>query len=325
MNEPLLTTEPTPPTRWWRHKRVWIPSALLAGYLLLFVIVNLRALYEGVGYFRDGMRYEPVAEHPVQEDGPFGVVHELIELTTQERAKLIEAKVRELGYTYEAIEVQDGHVNLFVPGKIDEPFLLLTAHYDKLFDRPEFHAACDNTSSVVLLIKALEELKEEFAERRVAFLFSAMEEQYLQGAYHFAKLARERGYRIEGVVALDILGRGEPALMTSGQGNGFTFRVPPLGQFTYNGYQFYRTPRTWPVHDELLPTQTFGLREHHAFITYTDATAFLAEGYPAVHVMTHNMWHNEHIWNNNNDTVEKLDEEALQRHLDLVLKIVRER
>ncbi len=306
-----------------RLKRVWIPLSFVVLFLFYTIHVNRYSLPEGVGYLLDGIVYDPISDHPVREDGPFGVTHELVSLSSKERMETIKRTLFEHGVKYQAIPVAEGYENIFVPGDVSNGFLLIEAHYDKEVDDPAFHAATDNSGSVAVLLAAIQSLKEELSKRPVAFLFTALEEQGLIGAFHFINYARQQGYHIEGTLCLDMVGRGNPVVATSANAAGFHFHVPFYGSILYNGRRFADGPDFWPIDRSMVSTYLPKTRTYKAFLSFTDANAFLRMGIPAIHLEGDNMWHAAQVWGRDTDTIDRLDERDLIECKNLIEHIVR--
>jgi hypothetical protein len=181
------------------RKRVCIPLAIIFGFLVYTIVINRHSLVEGVGYLLDGITYKPVTSNPVRQDGPFGIIHKLVSLSSQERMEAIKSTLLGEGVRLNATPVMDGYENIFVPGDVSNGFILVEAHYDKKMDDPAFQAATDNTGSVAVLLSAIRYLKEELPKRPVGFLFTPLEERGLIGTHHFIEYARQNEYRIKGI------------------------------------------------------------------------------------------------------------------------------
>ena len=66
-----------------------------------------------------------------------------------------------------------------------------------------------------------------------------------------------------------------------------------------------------------------GVPAYRAFLTCSDAIAFLENQIPAVHVIGSNFWHHERVWSQYTDTIDRLDEQDLLASKDLIKQIVR--
>ena len=250
-------------------KRVWIPVSLLVLFMVYAITVNWHGLCEGIGYLVDGLVYESAARHPIRKTGEFGLAHKLVSLSSHERMEAIKRTLTAYGVHFEAIPVADGFENIFVPGKLADGFFLIEAHYDKAVDEPAFQAATDNTGSVVVLLAAIKALKDELTARPVAFLFTALEESGLSGAFSFVEYASHRGHHIQAALCLDMIGRGRPIVMTSASSAGFCFHIPFYKSMLYNGRKFTNAPDRWPLHKPLLDIYFPNcIRTYKAFVSY---------------------------------------------------------
>jgi len=305
-----------------RRKRVWIPLGVVA--LLAYpVSMNWHGLAEGIPYLIDGARYEPAAAHPIGKDGPLAVTYELVTASSRERMDIIKRELTAASVSFQGIPVAEGYENIFVPGDLSGEVLIIEAHYDKLVDDPAFHAATDNTGSVVALLAAIRDLKDELPGRPVAFLFTALEERWLVGAYHFIEYAEREDFRINGAVCFDMVGRGRSVIATPAGKVGFRFHVPFYGWRLYTGEGFVDVPQVWPIDESMRKAYLPGVPAYRAFLTCSDANAFLENRIPAVHVIGDNFWHNQQVWSQYADTVDRLDEQDLLAAKDLIERIVR--
>ena len=305
-----------------RRRRVWMPLAIVSAAIVCVGLINRHALSEGMRYVFDGVVYEPVSERQIERDGPFGITYELVSQTSRERSDAIKRRLSELGVDHEAIPVADGYDNIFVPGEISDVFLLIDAHYDKVREDPEYQGATDNTGSVAVLLAAIEELGEELPNRRAAFLFTALEETGLRGAYRFVEVAKERDYRIDGVLCLDGVGRGPPVLATIAPAVGLRFWLPFWGWKLFDGSKVRDAPQVWPIDEAIRSTYVPQVRTNRAFLANTNANAFLTNGIPSVHIWGGNVWHGDQTWHSNSDTVERLDEDDLMQVKDVIMAAV---
>jgi len=292
-------------------KWIWLSLSLFVLIVGCVIVVNWHGFREGLAYLAEGMQYTPAAQYPVQKTGPFGLAHDLVSLSSYERMATIKHTLAEYRVPFETIPAGHGYQNIFVPGKLDKGFLILEAHYDKEMDDPTFQAATDNTGSVVVLLSAIQTLKDEIAERPVAFLFTALEERGLSGAYRFIDYAGQRKYQIRGVFCFDMVGRGNVIAATSASTAGFCFHIPFYKSMLYNGRKFKDVPRILPFENALLETYLGGMQTLKAFVSYTDANAFLKHNIPAVHLEGDNLWHADQVWGRKTDTLDRLDEQAL--------------
>jgi hypothetical protein len=96
------------------------------------------------------------------------------------------------------------------PAQADRVFLV-TGHYDSRASDPldpigDAPGANDDASGTVVSLEAARALSKHKFPASIIFLAVAGEEQGLLGARHFAQLAQEKGWKIEGVLNNDIVG-----------------------------------------------------------------------------------------------------------------------
>jgi hypothetical protein len=66
------------------------------------------------------------------------------------------------------------------------------------------------------------------------------------------------------------------------------------------------------------------IRVNRAFVSYTDASAFLQRGVPALHLEGANMWHADQVWGRYTDTLERLDERDMLECRRLIEQVVKQ-
>ncbi|MBT8370284.1 MAG: M20/M25/M40 family metallo-hydrolase [Deltaproteobacteria bacterium] len=271
----------------------------------------------------NGIQYKPKAHHPVRLNGPFHITHELVSLTSFERMNTIKRVLKNLQVPFETIPAGYGHQNIFVPGRLEDGFLIFEAHFDKDKEDPSFQAATDNTGSVAVLLAVIETLKTDIGKLPVAFLFTALEEQGLRGALRFINVAVARNYNIKGVFCFDMIGRGQVVAATSGSTAGFCFRIPFYKSMLYNGREFKDAPRIIPFEHQFLENYLPEVSTLKAFVSYTNANAFLGHNIPAVHLEGDDLWHADQVWGKYTDTIERLDEQSLWECKQLIENMIR--
>jgi acetylornithine deacetylase/succinyl-diaminopimelate desuccinylase-like protein len=82
------------------------------------------------------------------------------------------------------------------------------AHFDSISKQPEVSApgADDNASGTAAVLEIGRNLKDVPMDATIKLGVFSNEEQGREGSKHFAKMAREKGWNIRGVVNLDIIG-----------------------------------------------------------------------------------------------------------------------
>ena len=140
------------------------------------------------------------------------------------RAAGLEVETQE----YEAAGRPYRNVIAVRPGaRAAEGVLVLGAHYDAF---GPFPGADDNASGVAVLLETVRTLPRRPPKHTQFFVAFATEEPPHfgtdeMGSYHFARLLRERGRRVEVMVALDLVGR------FSDEPGSQRFPLPGLGLF----------------------------------------------------------------------------------------------
>ncbi len=291
--------------------------------IILFLVfytlaINWHPFTESLGYLYEGLTYSPRSEHPVDPQGQFGLIHDLVKMSSVERMDYIAHFLAAEEVPFEPIPVADGQANLFVPGDISGGFTVLTAHYDKSSEDPDYQGALDNTASVAVLLRLISDMKTRLPATNVAFLFTALEEKGLLGARVFLRFAQEHNYEVNGVVCLDYVGRDGLALLTPSTHVGLKFRIPFWKEMLFDGQRVRSCPAYWPIDVSLIDPRKHGIELHRAALSRTDATAFIESGIPSVHLCSSDMWHCHHVWHTFDDTVEKLDENSLMRCLSVL-------
>jgi hypothetical protein len=306
-----------------RRKRVWVPLALALALLAYSVSANWFSLAEGVPYLVDGLSYEPRAAHPVTQDGPLRHLYDLARTSSHGRMEVIKRALAADGIAFRTLQTEGGFENIFVPCQPPGPFVLIDAHYDKDMEEADFQAATDNAGSVAVLLAVIHDMKDELKASRVAFLFTPLEERGCLGAIYFTQFVQCENLDVSCAVCVDCVGRGAPVLMTPADRAGFRFHIPFYGSRLYDGRSFGAAPARHPVDVGTLPEPLRKLPVQRAFLSYTDANAFLAAQVPACHIMGANMWHADQTWGKYSDTADRLDETDLQKATDILEDLVR--
>gem|GEM_PF-637359 len=300
-----------------------IPLLLLAAIIL----PNLRSLYEGIFfYLRDTITYTPNPTRSVQRDGRYASVYDLVQLRNAERQAYLLNRLKTLGLSVTEIPIPNSQTpNLFVRFNSVGPYIIFSAHYDKLFDEVEYQGASDNTAAVSVLLAAAEELARSSTGGNRAFLFTGEEEKGLRGSQAFVSHARDTAHliAIKEIINFDNVGRGKLAIRPSASVPGFIFTIPFLGDYGYDGREFRPSP-PYPLAPMRL-TQSI-LRAQPATTVYekftalSDSNVFQANNIETVAISGDNIPYLERTWHTHTDRVELLDEANLDLAFDLILK-----
>lgn len=308
---------------------------LLAGLGLAVVVAgNRRSLAEGLRYLRQGLAWQPGSVKPVDPGGEFGLCYDLAGLDNAGRYELIARRLAELDLAPISIPVPGQPLPNLLVLLGGGPYTLFAAHYDKSRETPTYPAASDNTAAVAVLLAALRHLVSPPANARpgeslapgsvpagMGFLFTAAEEQGLQGARAFARWARAGGLAIDSIINFDMLGRGRLACRPSAP-SGFYFRLPGWGELVYDG-RWLRRGRPYPLPDpQLVAWLKAALGDqvviYQRFAARSDSNVFQAAGWPTVCLSSDDMYYLGLVWHRDADRPELLDED----HLTLARRFV---
>lgn len=301
--------------------------ALLAlALVLVFIVPNTRALYEGVSfYLRDVLTYDARAIVPVNPAGRYASLYDLVTLNNTERLAYLQRwlAARALNVTTIPIPNSSQH-NVFVHFASSAPYLIFAAHYDKLYDDAAYHGASDNTAAVSVLLAAIDILSQRGDGGARAFLFTGEEETGLRGAQAFVEYVRAQAVPIRAIIVLDNLGRGELAVRPSAKQVGWVFTLPLVGDFAYDGRAFtpslpYAPANARVVRD--LQRAYPNMVVYERFTAYGDSNVFEAAGFDTVLTSGDNLYYLQLTWHTYTDRIELVDERNLDRALELILKV----
>lgn len=308
-------------------KRLFLILASL-GLAALIIIPNARSLCEGIFfYLRDVVTFDPRAVKPVSRDGRYASVYELVRLQNAERLAYLRQSLNQSNITVTEIPIaQSPFSSLFVRfHNATQPLVIFSAHYDKLFDKPDYQGASDNTAAVSVMLASVAELSRRGDGGNRGFLFTGEEETGRRGASAFVEYARANKIAIREIVNFDNIGRGKLAMRPSASMPGFVFTLPLLGDYAFDGntVRRFENPRTVETTARL--TQAL-LRAQPDIVVYErftaigDSNVFQQSGIATVAISSDNMYYLEQTWHTYTDRVELLDERNLDRAFDLILK-----
>jgi Zn-dependent M28 family amino/carboxypeptidase len=298
--------------------------ALVLLFLVVLILANVRALYEGVFfYLRDVVTYDPRAVTPVSQAGRYASVYDLVRLRNAERRAYILQRASPLA-VFEIPIPNSRLTNIFVRSDSPGPYTIFSAHYDKLYDNADYQGASDNTAAVSVLLAAIDELARRGDTDNHAFLFTGEEETGLRGAQAFVEYARANNLPIRAIVNFDNIGRGRLAIRPSAERYGFMFTLPLFGDFAYDGRVLNASP-AYPLANARLTQELMreqpGIIVYEHFTALSDSNVFQATGIDTVSISSDNMYYLEMTLHTNGDRVELLDEDNLDLAFDLILKM----
>lgn len=308
-----------------------IAFALLLLLLAAIVLPNLRSLYEGVFfYLRDTLTYTPNPARPIQRDGRYASVYDLVQLRNAERQAYLLKRLGALNASIVQIPIPGStQASILVRFSEAQPLTIFSAHYDKLFDEIDYQGASDNTAAVSVLLAAAEDFARNGTGSSRAFLFTGEEEKGLRGSQAFVQYARDAApaprIAIKEIINFDNVGRGKLGIRPSASVPGFIFNVPFIGDYGYDGRDFRPSPPYPPVPARLSqailraqPATTV----YEKFTALSDSNVFQANNIETVAISGDNISYLERTWHTFADRVELLDESNLDLAFELIMKYV---
>lgn len=327
-------------------KRVLKGSGIVVlGIVALCVGLNLNSLDDGIQYLQDMFAYVPVSAQPLDPKGRFGFCEQFATLRNAQRAQFIVNFLEARGIAFQRLPIYDTKFdNIFAPfarrGNESEshqaavwrtiqafvPYTIFSAHYDKVYDDPDYQGASDNSAAVCMLLVAAEELNRARPPRPVAILFTGQEEVGLVGARAFYDYATENNLQVADVLNFDNIGRAGLAARASGERSGYVFTIPLWGEFVYDGRKFspasaYRQPDARLMQQ----LQRVGpIKLYDRMVAQSDGTYWQERGWNAVNLTSDNIYYLDETWHTYGDRVELLEQDNFQRALELVLGYARQ-
>lgn len=309
-------------------KRVllWIVGIVLV-VLGVMVLANLNSLDDGVLFLGDMFAYSKTPAQPLDANGRFSFCNQFVTLRNAQRAQFIENYLDERGIKVERLPIQANNTagtqfnNLFVRLSAQGPYTIYSAHYDKVYDDPEYEGASDNSAAVCMLLVAADELSKTPPSKPIAFLFTGQEEIGLVGAKAFYNYATQNNVAVKQVLNFDSMGRAGIASRASGDRSGYVFTIPLLGEYVYDGRQLapassYRQPDA-----QLLDTlnRIVPITRYDRMVAKSDGTFFQDHGWDAINFTSDDIYYLDETWHTYGDRVELLDQGNFDRTVDLMV------
>lgn len=309
-------------------KRVFNWSGIVAlGVVALLIGLNLNSLDDGIRYLQAMFAYAPTPAQPLDPKGRFGFCEQFVTLRNAQRAQFIANYLDARGIAYQRLPIYATKFdNILVPFAAQGPYTIFSAHYDKIFDDPDYHGASDNSAAVCMLLVAAEELNRSQPSHPVAILFTGQEEIGLVGARAFYEFATQNSLQVASVLNFDSTGRAGLAARASGERSGYVFTIPLLGEYVYDGRTVlpaspYRQP------DARLLEQlrrVAPLTHYDRMVASSDGTYWQERGWNAVNLTSDNIYYLDETWHTYGDRVELLEQGNLERALELALGFARQ-
>jgi hypothetical protein len=231
---------------------------------------------------------------------------------------------------YDTIWVQDKYsrapeysCDIFIKPNGKNDFTLMTAHYDNL-KIPDYQGALDNSAAVAILLNTLRNCKEILHEKNVAFLFTTLEEQGYMGAQEFLAYSKEHYFKINKVICLDGLGRGNLSAMNNCLGSfGFKFRDYFFREKLFTGYSLKDCPGYLKVDNSIIDLRKYKINVLHSFLSSTDSRVFIKDGIPTIHLTSSDIPHFLKVMHTVRDKVDGLQYKSLKNCQDVLCDIIK--
>lgn len=290
--------------------------------VLLLLVVNWNSWDDGILYLQALFAYHETPAQPLTESGRFGFCRQFVGLRNAQRAQFIENFLDTRGIAFQRLPIFDTKFdNLFVPLAAQGPYTIYSAHYDKIFDEPDYQGASDNSAAVCMLLVAAEELQKQKPNRPIAFLFTGEEEVGLVGAKAFYEYATQDHVQVANVLNFDSMGRAGIAARASGRRSGFVFTLPPFGEWVYDGRQLAPASAYQQPDAKLLAAlnRIAPLTHLDRMVASSDGTYFQERGWNAINFTSDDIFYLDETWHTFKDRIELLDETNFERVVDLMV------
>jgi hypothetical protein len=331
--------------------------SILLIWIVLLIIINFRSIID-LGQFLIGYsNYVYKSDDPVAQDSSYKLLYELVNLNQSltiippsylssepDYNKKLPSNVKinyfrmlfilkcldSLAVKYDTIRVQDKYsrapeysCDIFINPNKNNDFTLITAHYDNL-KIPDYQGALDNSAAVAILLNTIRDCKEILNEKNVAFLFTTLEEQGFMGAEEFLTYSKENNFKINKVICLDGLGRGNLSVMNNCMGSfGFKFRDYFFREKLFTGYSLKDCPRYFKVDNSIIDLKKYKINVLHSFLSSTDSRVFIKDGIPAIHLTSSDIPHFLKVMHTTHDRIDGLQYKSLIKSQEILSDIIK--
>ena len=319
-----------------------IISAVVIIWLSVVICLNFRSIKVLLNYFSELHRYEYLSKDKIPPTSEYGIIYpftSLLEDTTTipvfqinrqiydyndfpaeskvnyRRMMFITNFLDRNGITYN-LQLVPGDLanfqvytsNIFINPSEANDFSLVTAHYD-VINKAKYQGAMDNSAAVIVLLNLLKKNINEMKAKKIAVLFTTLEEQGLLGAEAFLNMTT---FNIKKVICLDGIGRGLLGVMNSSQdGFGFRFKNLLFQNKIFTGTKFKDCPRYYSIDTTVIDFDRYKIKKLNSFLSSTDARIFLSKSIPTVNLVSSDIVHFVKVLHTENDRVEGLDYSSL--------------
>lgn len=325
-------------------------------WIILIMIVNIRSIIDLTRFLIGNLNYTYKSMDPVTKDSEYKVLYDLVNLNqdltiiphsyfsnepgynktvppTEKinyyRMLFILRCLDSIDVKYDTIWVQDKFskapvytCNIFIKPAETNDFTLMTAHYDNLII-PGYQGALDNSASVAILLNTIQNCKETLKTKKVAFLFTTLEERGLLGAHEFLEFAKEHNYKLNKVICLDGIGRKNLSAMNNCMGNfGFKFRDYFFREKLFTGYSLNDCPDYLKVDKSIIDLKFYKINILQSFLSNTDSRVFVNNGIPTIHLTSSDIPHFLKVMHTNQDGIDGLHYKSLKRCQEILCDIV---
>jgi hypothetical protein len=334
-----------------------IPISIIVIWIVVLLTINYKSTI-GLGKFLLGsINYNFKSNDPIPNNQEYRLLYDLVNLDQDHsvvasyynpnepafnkrlsennkinyyRMLFILKYLDSINVRYDTICIQDKYsrapvytCNIFIKPNESNEFTLITAHYDNL-KIPGYQGALDNSASVAILLKTIQNCKEILKSKHIAFLFTTLEEQGFMGAVDFLRYSKDQNLILKKVVCLDGIGRGKLSVMNNGMGSfGFKFRDYFFREKLFTGSQFKNCPEYSKVDKSIIDLNKYNIKILHAFLSSTDNRVFIKDGIPAIHLTSSDIPHFLKVMHTNNDRIEVLDYNSLKQCQEILCDIIK--
>lgn len=303
-------------------------------WLLIFVIVNFKPIIELSRFLIEYRNYKYLSNDSIPKKSEYGYLYDFVKLgikpdsvpsefvtgiNNYHRMDFILKKLDSMRVDYDTIYVPNRKgrpihtCNIFVKECRSDTFTLITAHYDNLI-RHNYEGALDNSASVAILLNVIKNTKRVLPEKNIAFLFTTWEEQGLIGAKAFFDYAKEKRLKINKVICLDGVGRGDICVMNNSMGSfGFKFRNWYFKEMIFTGSEFKNCPQYSTIDKSVVDLKKYNIKVLTPFLSSTDSRIFVKSGIPTIDLTSGEIIHFLKVMHFQSDKVECLHYKTLQK------------
>lgn len=321
------------------------------------MVINLRSIIDLGQFLIGNSKYAYKSDDPVAQDSSYKLLYELVNLNQSltvippsyfssepdynkklplngkinyYRMLFIIKCLDSMAIKYDTINVQDKYsrapeysCDIFIKANKNNDFTLITAHYDNL-KIPDYQGALDNSAAVAILLNTIRNCKEVLNEKNVAFLFTSLEEQGFMGAQEFLAYSKEHNFKINKVICLDGLGRGNLSAMNNCLGSfGFKFRDYFFREKLFTGYSLKACPKYFKVDNSIIDLKKYKIKVLHSFLSSTDSRVFIMYGIPSIHLTSGDIPHFLKVMHTTHDRIDGLQYKSLIRSQEILSDIIK--